>query len=108
MQGKDKTWVEDAPQRILYQSIYSVASVQEEGIGQIVVITLSTFFVVILICCCYELYRTDKQYRRRKEMETDASIIWSKEQAAKLQEQVGRTYMNISFSFLSLFSVSRL
>ncbi|KAB0796088.1 hypothetical protein PPYR_10149 [Photinus pyralis] len=86
-QGKDKTWVEDAPQRILYQSHSSVASVQEEGVGQIIVITLSTFFVIILICCAYELYRTDKQYRRRKEMETDAGIIWSKEQAAKLQEQ---------------------
>ncbi|KAK4876618.1 hypothetical protein RN001_009124 [Aquatica leii] len=86
-QGKDKTWVEDAPQRVLYQYIYSVASEQEEGVGQIIVITLSAFFVIILICCAYELYRTDKQYRRRKEMETDASIIWSKEQAAKLQEQ---------------------
>lgn len=85
-QGKDKTWVEDAPQRVAYKPLYAATSVEEEGREQIVVITLATLFVVILICCAYEVYRNDKQYRKRKELETDASILWSKEQAAKLQE----------------------
>ncbi|XP_063931341.1 axotactin isoform X3 [Zophobas morio] len=85
-QGKDKTWVEDAPQRILYVSDYLATTEQEEGVDKIVVVVLSVFFVLIIICCIYELYRTDKQYRRRKELETDANILWSKEQAAKMQE----------------------
>ncbi|KRT78663.1 EGF domain-containing protein, partial [Oryctes borbonicus] len=83
-QGKDKTWVEDAPQRIQYISMYTAKSVEEDGRGKIVVITLSVFFVVVIICCTYELYRNDKQYRRRKELETDANILWSKEHAAKI------------------------
>ncbi|KRT78666.1 hypothetical protein AMK59_6494, partial [Oryctes borbonicus] len=39
------------------------------------------------ICCTYELYRNDKQYRRRKELETDANILWSKEHAAKILDK---------------------
>ncbi|XP_044268860.1 contactin-associated protein like 5-1 isoform X2 [Tribolium madens] len=85
-QGKDKTWVEDAPQRVVYTSDASTATEQEEGIDKIVVVVLSVFFVFIIICCIYELYRTDKAYKRRKELETDANILWSKEQAAKMQE----------------------
>lgn len=80
--------MEDAPQRVLYKSMYSTTSEQEDGREQIVFITLSSIFVIVLICCLYEVYRTDKQYRKRKEMETDASILWSKEQAAKLQEPI--------------------
>ncbi|XP_018318790.1 contactin-associated protein like 5-1 [Agrilus planipennis] len=86
-QGKDKTWVEDAPQRILYKARYKTTSVQEDKTGNIIVIALSVFFVVVMICVSYELYRTDKNYRRRKELETDAAILWHKEQATKLQEQ---------------------
>lgn len=99
LQGKDKTWVEDAPQRILYASNYSTATEQEEGIDKIVVIVLSVFFILIIIGCIYELYRTDKQYKRRKELETDANILWSKEQAAKMQEtpfvQVRKSHCHI-------------
>ncbi|XP_030746121.1 contactin-associated protein-like 5 isoform X2 [Sitophilus oryzae] len=86
-QGKDKTWVQDAPQRILYTSIYSADSVEEDNIEQIIVIALASFFVLILICICYDVYRTDKKYKERKEFETDASILLSKQQAAiKLQD----------------------
>ncbi|XP_071052100.1 axotactin isoform X2 [Onthophagus taurus] len=86
-QGKDITWVEDAPQRVQYKSIYSVTAIEEDGRGRIALITLSVLFVVIIICCAYEVYRNDKQYRRRKEMETDAGILWSKEQAAKILDK---------------------
>lgn len=89
--------MEDAPQRVLYKSMYSTTSEQEEGREQIVFITLSSIFVVVLICCLYEVYRSDKQYRKRKEMETDASILWSKEQAAKLQEPIQ------SIAFIQVF-----
>lgn len=76
--------------------MYSEKSEQEEDVGEIIVIALATFFVIVLICCVYELYRTDKAYRRRKEMETDAGIIWSKEQAAIMQEQVWKPLKDFS------------
>lgn len=82
----DKTWVQDAPQRIVYQSIYSAKTEEEDGKEQIIVIVLASFFVSVLVCIAYDLYRTDKKYRQRKEYETDASILLSKQQAAILQE----------------------
>ncbi|XP_076275482.1 axotactin isoform X2 [Rhynchophorus ferrugineus] len=86
-QGKDKTWVQDAPQRILYTSIYSTDSVEEDNVEHIIVIALASFFVLVLICIIYDVYRTDKKYKEKKEYETDASILLSKQQAAiKLQE----------------------
>lgn len=66
--------------------MYATASVQEDNTGGIVVTVLSVWFVGVIICCAYELYRNNKQYKKRKEMETDASILWSKEQAAILQK----------------------
>lgn len=86
MKGADKTWVQDAPQRILYKSIYAAKTEEEDGKEQIVVIILAAFFVLVIICCSYNLYRTDKKYKERKEFETDASILLSKQQAALLQE----------------------
>lgn len=80
--------MKDAPQRVQYKPMYITKSIEEDGKGKIIVITLSVFFVVVIICCAYELYRNDKQYRRRKELETDASILWSKEQAAKILDKV--------------------
>lgn len=78
--------MEDAPQRIIYTSIYSTTQEEEESRGKIVVIILSAWFVAVIICCAYELYRNNKQYKKRKEIETDTNILWSKEQAAKRQE----------------------
>ncbi|XP_060534792.1 axotactin [Cylas formicarius] len=83
-QGKDKTWVQDAPQRILYTSIYSADSIEEDGTSQLVVIILASFFLLVLVCIIYDVYRTKKRYKRRKEYETDASILLSKQQAALL------------------------
>lgn len=78
--------MQDAPQRIIYQSIYSTKTEEEDGTGQVVVIVLSSFFILVLVCIAYDLYRTDKKYRQQKEFETDASILLSKQQAAILQE----------------------
>ncbi|KAL3275553.1 hypothetical protein HHI36_020309 [Cryptolaemus montrouzieri] len=90
-QGKDKTWVEDAPHKVLYTPLYSTETEEEEDTGKMVVIILSIFFVVVLICLIYELYRVDRKYKLKKEYETDASILWSKEQAAILQETNRKT-----------------
>ncbi|KAG5872607.1 hypothetical protein JTB14_002128 [Gonioctena quinquepunctata] len=83
-QGTDKTWVQDAPQRVLYTSIYSATAEEEDGKENFVVIVLASFFVVVLICCSYHIFITEKKYRERKELETDASILLSKQQATIL------------------------
>lgn len=85
-QGIDKTWVEDPPERVPYKSLYSEVSREEEGTGRMVVITLSVLFVIVIIACVYEVYRSDRSFRKRKEQETDASIKRSKEHALKMQE----------------------
>ncbi|XP_074039893.1 axotactin isoform X3 [Leptinotarsa decemlineata] len=85
-QGTDKTWVQDAPQRILYTSIYSATTEEEDGKEKLIVIILSSFFVLVVICCTYHVFITEKKYRERKEFETDASILLSKQQATLLQE----------------------
>ncbi|CAH1099851.1 unnamed protein product [Psylliodes chrysocephalus] len=85
-QGTDKTWVQDAPQRIFYTSIYSATAEEEDSTGQLIVIILSSFFLLVVICCTYHLIITDKKYRQKKEYETDADILLSKQQAAFLQE----------------------
>lgn len=64
-----------------------------------VVITLSVLFVVVIFACAYEVYRSDRSYRKRKEQETDASIKRSKEQALKMQEPV----KNLSFKSVREF-----
>lgn len=103
LQGADKTWVQDAPQRIVYESIYSAKTEEEDGKEQIVVIVLSSFFVLVLICIAYDLYRTDKKYRERKEYETDASILLSKQQAAMLQENVKTVSYNLIERYQQIF-----
>lgn len=65
---------------------------------------MTSFFFIILLCCIYEVYRNDKQYRKRKEMETDASILWSKEQAAKLQEPVQSiAFIQVNYTLLFVY-----
>lgn len=85
IQGQDKTWVRETPHRIPYESSYKVVK-DEEGSEKMIIIILSVVLAVIVIGAYYEVYRSHKQYIRRKEMETDASIFWSKEQALKLQQ----------------------
>jgi hypothetical protein len=86
--GTDKQWVEDSPARTPYKSIY-VDNDEKEEQTQFVFIVLITLFIVIIICCIIEVYRTDRQHKKRIERETDESIIWSKEQAAKMHESPG-------------------
>jgi hypothetical protein len=97
--GTDKNWVEDSPARIPYKSIY-VDNDEKEEQTQFVFIVLISLFVIIIICCIIEVYRTDRQHKKRIERETDESIIWSKEQAAKMHESPGSrkfSYKPVSF-----------
>ncbi|XP_052893311.1 axotactin [Anopheles moucheti] len=82
----DKNWVVDAPTRVPYKAVYFDPSTKEEK-TQVVFITLTAIFVIIVVCCLIEVYRTDREYRKRIERQTDEDIIWSKEQAAKMQNE---------------------
>lgn len=86
--GSDKAWDQDSPVRKPYKSIY-VDNDEKEEQTQFVFIVLITLFIVIIICCMIEVYRTDRQHKKRIERETDESIIWSKEQASKMHESPG-------------------
>ncbi|KAK6631049.1 hypothetical protein RUM44_003221 [Polyplax serrata] len=84
--GTDKTWVEDPPARIPYKSLYSDSSTREEGAGKVVFIVLASIFVVILLAAIYELWRTDRKYRRRKELTEKTKRIWSHTQHVAYSE----------------------
>ncbi|CAH0547877.1 unnamed protein product [Brassicogethes aeneus] len=85
--GKDKTWVQDAPQRILYTAQYSTDDEEEERYEEIIVIVLASFFLFVIVVGSYHLYLTDKRYKERKELETDNNILLSKQQAAIMQQE---------------------
>lgn len=44
----------------------------------VVFIVLTSIFVVVLLGVGYDLYRTQRNYRRRKEAEQAASMLWHK------------------------------
>lgn len=87
--GTDKNWVEDSPARKPYKSIYIDTSRDKEEQTQFVFIILTSLFIIIIVCCIIEVYRTDRQHKKRIERETDESIILSKEQATKNHESPG-------------------
>jgi hypothetical protein len=71
---------------VAYISNYVDTSGEEEK-TQVVFITLTALFFFIIICCLIEVYRSDRAHKKRIERETDESIIWSREQAAKFQKE---------------------
>lgn len=94
--------MQDAPQRILYTSIYSDTKEEEDSTEKIIIIVLASFFVLVLISCTYHLYRTDKKYREKKEFETDAGILLSKQQASILQENSRPVSVGLYVDFIPL------
>ncbi|EAL40109.3 AGAP006512-PA [Anopheles gambiae str. PEST] len=96
----DKNWVVDAPTRLPYKAVYFDPSTKEEK-TQVVFITLTAIFVIIVVCCLIEVYRSDREYRKRIERQTDEDIIWSKEQAAKMQIETSTTNVK-GFSYKSI------
>lgn len=96
----DKNWVVDAPTRLPYKAVYFDPSTKEEK-TQVVFITLTAIFVIIVVCCLIEVYRSDREYRKRIERQTDEDIIWSKEQAAKMQIETSTTNVK-GFSYKSV------
>ncbi|KAL0270939.1 UNVERIFIED_CONTAM: hypothetical protein PYX00_008205 [Menopon gallinae] len=84
--GTDKAWVEDPPARIPYKSLYSDSSQIEEGAGRVAFIVLTSIFAIIILTAVYELWRTDRKYRRRKEIAANAQRIWNQSQHVSYPE----------------------
>ncbi|KAL0872124.1 hypothetical protein ABMA27_004544 [Loxostege sticticalis] len=89
----DKTWVEDPPSRIPYDSLYQQPDTEEENTDKFF-IALIVIFILGLCYCGSHMWRTHKAYKLRLEKETDENIMRNKEKAIKMQEP--------SVSFLQL------
>ncbi|KAJ0178446.1 hypothetical protein K1T71_006269 [Dendrolimus kikuchii] len=89
----DKTWVEDPPSRIPYDSLYLQPDTEEESTDK-VFIALIVIFISGLCYCGYHMWRTHKTHKINLEKQADENILRSKEQASRLQEP--------SVSFLQL------
>lgn len=98
VQGADKAWMENEPKRIPYLSKFVDASHKEEK-TQVMFIIAATIFVVIVIGLIFEVYRSNRAHRKRIERETDESIIFSKEQAAKFQESQSANFHSKPFDY---------
>lgn len=66
MKGRDKAWVEDPPERILYKSQYADATQEEQGAGTYIFIALCCVFVTAVIGCIYEVWRSARKDRRSR------------------------------------------
>jgi len=71
--GRDKAWVEDPPERILYKSQYSGATQEEQGAGTYIFIALCCVFVAAVIGCIYEVWRSARKDRQRRRSAASAT-----------------------------------
>ncbi|XP_055915475.1 axotactin isoform X2 [Eupeodes corollae] len=94
--GSGQNWAEDPPVRVPYIAKHIDVSTKEEQ-TQVVFIILIAIFVIIVICCLLEVYRSHLEYKKRIERETDEDIIWSKEQATKMQQSPGNQTKNFNY-----------
>ncbi|XP_048487493.1 contactin-associated protein-like 4 [Plutella xylostella] len=81
----DKTWVEDPPSRVPYESSYQEPDAEEENTDRFF-IALIVVYILGLCYCASHMWRTQKAYKLRLEKETDENIMRNKEKATKLQE----------------------
>ncbi|KAG8223988.1 hypothetical protein J437_LFUL012091 [Ladona fulva] len=86
--GGDTTWVEDPPARKPYLAFSLGDQSQEEGGETVVFIVLASIFGMIVFCCLIELYRTHRRFRKKKEMEEDAAMLWHKGQPVKYTDPI--------------------
>lgn len=52
----------------------------------VVMIVLTSIFVIIILGAIYELWRSDRKYRRRKELTENAQRIWNQSQHVSFPE----------------------
>lgn len=81
----DKTWVEDPPSRIPYDSLYQQPDTEEENTDKFF-IALIVIFISGLCYCGYHMWRTHKNHKINLEKQADENLLRSKEKASRLQE----------------------
>ncbi|XP_011062628.1 PREDICTED: uncharacterized protein LOC105150935 isoform X2 [Acromyrmex echinatior] len=84
--GRDKAWVEDPPERILYKSQYSGATQEEQGAGTYIFIVLCCVFVIAVVGCIYEVCRSTRKDRQRKRAAASAAATGSGSQRWQSQQ----------------------
>jgi len=86
LKGRDKAWVEDPPERILYKSQYSGATQEEQGAGTYIFIVLCCVFVIAVIGCIYEVCRSTRKDRQRKRAAASGAATGSGSQRWQSQQ----------------------
>ncbi|RZF36441.1 hypothetical protein LSTR_LSTR009537 [Laodelphax striatellus] len=87
--GKDQqAWVEDPPARIPYKSQYSDPSTEEEGTGRVLFIIALSVFCTVILSTLYHVYCNHLQYKKRRDRETEAAILWHNGQQVQFQDPV--------------------
>lgn len=66
LKDRDRAWVEEPPERILYKSQYSGATQEEQGAGTYIFIALCCVFVAAVLGCIYEVWRSARKDRQRR------------------------------------------
>ncbi|XP_054010522.1 axotactin isoform X1 [Hylaeus anthracinus] len=82
--GRDKAWVEDPPEKVLYKSQYADATQEEQGAGTYIFIGLCCVFVTAVIGCIYEVWRSARKDRRNSRR---ASVVSGTSTAATSSSQ---------------------
>ncbi|XP_075225876.1 axotactin isoform X2 [Lycorma delicatula] len=85
---EQQAWVEDPPAKIAYKSLYSDPSMEEEGTGRVLFIIALSVFCTVILGTLYHVYRNHLQYKKRKEQETEAAILWHNGQQVQFQDPV--------------------
>ncbi|XP_043284971.1 uncharacterized protein axo isoform X2 [Venturia canescens] len=73
VQGRDRAWVEDPPERVLYKSLYPDETKEEQGAGTYIFIALCCIFVAAVVGCTYEVLRSAGRDRKRRRAAASAA-----------------------------------
>ncbi|XP_066589237.1 axotactin isoform X2 [Prorops nasuta] len=87
---RDRAWVEDPPERILYKSQYSDATQEEQGVMTYIFIGLCCVFVSAVVGCTYEVWRSARKDRRRRRGLSSSGAGSSGTPAARWQQTSGK------------------
>jgi len=87
LKGRDKAWVEDPPERILYKSQYSGATQEEQGAGTYIFIALCCVFVAAVIGCIYEVWRSARKDRQRRRDAASGAVATTASGSQRWQSQ---------------------
>lgn len=87
LKDRDKAWVEDPPERILYKSQYSDATQEEQGAGTYIFIALCCVFVAAVIGCIYEVWRSARKDRQRRRDAASGAVATTASGSQRWQTQ---------------------